>query len=66
VQEHLWRVLSNKILQELHEALFLGFSVAEIIWEKNIPAEIKILPPKAFDFNDGILFIYDEENEKIG
>ncbi|MCL2064039.1 MAG: DUF935 domain-containing protein [Candidatus Cloacimonetes bacterium] len=64
VYEHLWRVLTVNKLQSLHEALFCGFSIAEILWEGNIPAEVKMLPQQAFNFQEGKLFIYDEENDK--
>ena len=64
VKEQIWKALDNNILQALHESLYQGFSVIEIIWDKNSIASLKALPQKAFNFKDGKLYIYDGQMNK--
>lgn len=63
VKKQLWKILNNNILQELHQAVYKGFSVAEIIWNKNNIEKLVIHPQKAFNFKDGNLYIYDRDKQ---
>ena len=63
VQECLWKVLNNDLLMSIHEAVYKGFSVHEIIWNtKNQIEQIIEQPQRAFNFKkDGSLWIYDRQ-----
>lgn len=64
VREQLWKVLNNNILQDLHEAIYKGFSVVEILWDdRNLVKELKHHPQEAFNFKKGILHIYNQEQD---
>lgn len=64
VKEQIWKVLDNNILQSIHESIYQGFSVTEIIWNKNNIESLKSLPQKAFNFKDDKLYIYDGQMNK--
>lgn len=68
IHDELWRVLSNNIFQNIHEAIFRKFSVMEINWKKGSQVTIESLVnhhQRSFEYEKGVLKLYNKEEQKL-